>query len=331
MFKQILVPLDGSARAEQALPVASQIAHFSGGTVVLLSVESLPSELEAYPSADPGAIQSIIDSNLEEARNYLQSKASSSNLADVHTQTEAIVGQVATAILSAVDTYHIDLIVMCSHGYTGIQRWAMGSVAEKVAHRSPVPVLMLRDGGPMLVGQHMHAANPLRALVPLDSSTHAVAAITPAAWLVAALSTPAQGMLHLLQVVVLPGTAQISHNEREAILQEAKQYLVSTVENIREGSVASSVADLKLPLTWSVTIDDDIASGIIRMAENGENVEGAGKIDRCDLIAMTTHGYGGLQQWSMGSVTERILQITRLPILIVPMSQLDLMKEVYHV
>lgn len=135
--------------------------------------------------------------------------------------------------------------------------------------------------------------------------------------LIAALSAPGPGALHLMRVVVLPGAAKISPSEREAIMHKAKQYLRATVEHIRQGLVASPVADLKLAITWSVTIDDDIASGIIRVAEDGEDAEWAGAQDGSDVIAMATHGYSGLQRWAMGSVTERVLHATRLPLLIV--------------
>jgi nucleotide-binding universal stress UspA family protein len=317
MFQRVLVPLDGSSRAEQALPVAVRIARASGGAVVLLRVVNLSTEFEAYSSAGPGAIQATADAIIEEARDYLQGKAGSSNLAGVQTETEAISGQAAAAILSAVDTHHIDLIVMCSHGYTGMIRWTVGSVAEKVAHRSPVPVLMLREGGPTLANQHPPGRRSLRALVPLDGSAQAITAIVPAAQLIAALSAPEQGILHLTQVVILPVAEHISYSEREAILQGTREYLSSTVEAIRGGSIAGSVADLKLSLTWSVTIDDDIAAGIIRVAESGGDAEGTEKFGPCDVIAMATHGYSDSQQWVMGSITDRVLQATRLPLLIV--------------
>jgi len=77
------------------------------------------------------------------------------------------------------------------------------------------------------------------------------------------------------------------------------------------------VADLKLPITWSVTIDDDIAAGIIRVAEDGEGAEGVEVCDGSDVIVMATHGYSGLQRWAMGSITERVLHASRLPLLIV--------------
>jgi nucleotide-binding universal stress UspA family protein len=77
-----------------------------------------------------------------------------------------------------------------------------------------------------------------------------------------------------------------------------------------------SLADLNLEFTSSVVVDDDIVRGIIRVAENGANSEGAEVFGGCDAIAMTTHGEGGLQHW-VGSVTERVLHTSRLPLLVV--------------
>ena len=323
MFRHILVPLDVSSRAERALPVAARLARFSDGKVVLLRVVSPSVEFVPYPTADSKMIRRLIGTGLEEARNYLDNITSVSSLISIPTETTVIVGQPAATILSVVDTHHIDLIVLCSHGYTGMKRWVLGSVAEKVAHHAPVPVLLLREGGPALVGTPPHAEGPMRALIPLDGSARAKVAIVPAAQLVAALSAPGPGALHLTRVV-LPEVAKISPREREAIMHKAKQYLSATVEHIREGLVASPVADLKLAITWSVTIDDDIAAGIIRMAEDGEDTEDVGVSGSPDMIAMTTHGYSGLQRWVMGSVTERVLHATRLPLLIVrPQDMVD--------
>jgi len=151
MLERVLVPLDGSARAEQALPVAARLAQTVGGTVVLLRVVSIPNEFVAYVTLEPIATQAVIDATLEEARTYLKSMASSHSLYSVHSETEVLLGQVGATILSVVDSQHIDLIVLCSHGYTGMTRWALGSVAEKVSQLAPVPVLVLREYGPMPV------------------------------------------------------------------------------------------------------------------------------------------------------------------------------------
>jgi nucleotide-binding universal stress UspA family protein len=317
MFHHILVPLDGSERAEWALPVAARLAQASSGTVVLLRVVSPVTDFLWYPPIDPEVLQRIIDAELEEARTYLESQTHIGSLQDVHTEAVVIVGQPAAVILSVVEKQHCDLIVLCSHGYTGMKRWVLGSVAEKVSHHAPVPVLLLREGGPALVGTPSHAEGPLRALVPLDGSPRANAALVPAAHLIAALAAPGPGALHLTHVVRLSEVEKLSPSQREAVLHKAKEYLSTTAQHIREGLVASPLAELKLAITWSVTIADDIAEGILRVAQGGEDTQGAGVFGGANLIAMATHGYSGFQRWALGSITEQVLHATKLPLLIV--------------
>lgn len=317
MLKRVLVPLDGSARAEQALPVAAHLVQEVGGTVVLLRVVSIPNEFVAYFTLEPIATQSVINATLEEARTYLKNLTSLGSLQSVQTETEVLLGDAAATILSVADSHHIDLIVLCSHGYTGMMRWTMGSVAEKVSQLAPVPVLVLREDGPVPVPPLSQEGSPLRVLIPLDGSVRAQAAIIPAAQFIAALAAPAQGALHLTRVVVLPDETHLGQRERETIMQQTKQYLNALAEQLREGLLDSPIADLKLSITWSVTVDTDIAAGIIRVAEQGEDTEGAGASGSSQVIAMATHGYSGLQRWLMGSITFRVLHATRLPLLIV--------------
>jgi nucleotide-binding universal stress UspA family protein len=102
-------------------------------------------------------------------------------------------------------------------------------------------------------------------------------------------------------------------------LHETKIYLDSIACHLREGPLA----DLHLSITWSVVLDDDSADTIIRVAENGEDAEGAGVFGRCELIAMATHGRSGWQHWVLGSMTERVLGATKLPLLIVRSEETD--------
>jgi len=97
----------------------------------------------------------------------------------------------------------------------------------------------------------------------------------------------------------------------------ARGFLEATINYLRDGSSDSAIANLNLVFTSSVTVDDDFAQGIIRVAENGGDGEGAEVFGGCDCIAMTTHGYSGMQRW-VGNVTERVLDTSRLPLLIVP-------------
>jgi len=321
MFQRILVPLDGSSRAERAIPVAARIARASRGSVILVRVVSTAIEFWPYMAPQPTFTQMANTTALTGAEQYL-SVVSKTIQDDIPTETVALFGPPAPTILAAAHSHQADLIVLCSHGYTGMTRWMLGSVAEKVARHAAVPVLVLREGGAVPAGPHPDATRPLRALVPLDGSVHAKTALEPAAFLIAALAAPVAGALHLVRVIKpLPTAYEAKHfKERldsEPVLHKAKSYLSTTVEHLHERLIAPAVADLNLTITWSVAVDTDVAEALIRLAENGEDAEGAGVFGGCDVIAMTTHGYSGVQRWAMGGITERVLGATKLPLLIV--------------
>ncbi|HZR40574.1 MAG TPA: universal stress protein [Ktedonobacteraceae bacterium] len=316
MFKRILVPLDGSARAERALAVAARLAQASSGSIILLRVVSNTNELwiGELPPRTQG--DSPFAPELTQAERYLAHVTVSPDLKAIPTETVTLVGSPAHVILSVASSYQADLILLCSHGYAGMTRWIMGSVAEKVARHALLPVLVLREGGPVPAGPHPDASRPLRVLVPLDGSAYAKAALLPAATLIAALAGPGQGAMHLLRVVPPPHEGK-QDNRYAAALQKARGYLQLTVEHLREGWVASPVHRLNLTITWSVAVETDVAEALVRVAENGEDAEGAGVFGGCDVIALASHGRSGLQRWAMGNVAERVLAATKLPLLIV--------------
>jgi nucleotide-binding universal stress UspA family protein len=319
MFAHILVPLDGSPRAERALIVAARLARANSSAITLVRVVQEPISYAASMDPAATAIQSEIDTGLTQASQYLNQVAHSAVLEGIPVEQQTLVGSVANTILSVAESAGSDLIIICSHGYTGITRWALGSIAEKIARHAPMPVLILREGGPIPANSHLDATQPFCALVPLDGSSMAKAALEPAAELIAALAAPTQARLHLMRVVASPATStkDLEREERWQQLQRAKTYLDATLQHIREGFVAPAVKRLGLTLSWSVAIDTDVAGAILQTAENGEEITGAGIFGPCDLIAIATHGRSGLQRWVLGSVTERILHASRRPVLIV--------------
>src|SRR5205085_2917156 len=125
-----------------------------------------------------------------------------------------------------------DIIVMSSHGDTGFKRWVLGSVAQKVSRHSPVPVLVLHEDGSTPESIFPDPLRPLRsimALVALDGSTFAEAAIEPAANLVAALAAPAEGILLFTSIVSLPAAEQ-APDANEKTLDDTKAYLDEVVQ-----------------------------------------------------------------------------------------------------
>jgi len=318
MFKRILVPLDGSPRAERAIPVAARLARASGGSITFLRVVTTAINAAWWAMQSPHLMQEAFEVDRGRATDYLTAIAQSQDLIRVDLNLEVLAGGPAQAILSAADANKVDLIVICSHGNTGLKRWVLGSVAQKVARYSPVPVLVLREGGSLLADSYKRDVHPLQVLVPLDGSSLAEMALTPAGQLSAALSAPAHGALHLVRVLHLPSMYEYGQDDSlaEAKKQgklQAHAYLGAVEQQLREGSLAG----LKLHVTSSVVVDTDVAGALIGVAEVSEDMEDIEGFKACDAIVMATHGRSGPKRWMMGSVTERVLGATKLPLLIV--------------
>jgi nucleotide-binding universal stress UspA family protein len=319
MFQHILVPLDRSPRAERALPVAARIARASGGSILLLQVVSPPTDFIGGLAVGALVTGDIIESGLAEANRYLKTVAMSEVMAGITTTTEVLYGSPAQDILAYAEAQEVDLIVLCSHGRTGFKQWVLGSVAHRLVHQSAVPVLVLNEREPTDLLARSGAKLPFRALVPLDGSPLAERAIMPAAHLAVALAAPTHGAVHLAQVVRLyPSTTAGSFidefNERS--LEGARAYLTKVVDQLQ-----STMKDLKLSISWSIACengDSDVATTLLDMAEHGERGKEAAGVGDGDVIAIATHGRDAVERWVIGSVTERILNHTKLPMLIVP-------------
>lgn len=314
MFERILVPLDGSPLAERALPVAALIARSTGATVVLLHAASIELEYGPYFAQATAFVETALETEIDSANAYLELIASSETLAGIKTEKAVVPGMAAQTILTYAQYQHVDLIVMCSQGYTGVKRWMLGSVAVKVARHAPVPVLVLQDHEPIPAHPHPGAISALRAIVALDGSALSEATLEPVSHLVAALSAPAKGSIHLLRVVQVPVASSMQKKQvyGEEIpaqaLYDAQAYLASLIERLQKGIAA----DLNLKFTSSVITNMDVAQAII---QEGERAEKTGEDEQ--LIAMCTHGRSGLQLWATGSVTENVLHGTHLPLFIV--------------
>lgn len=150
MFERILVPLDGSLRAERALPVAACLARASLGTILLLRVVRPPINATALLSPMTSWSDRMND-DVSRAAHYLDQVARFPILNGLSVQKQALVGSVAETILSMAQTASSDLIILCRHGERSTTGRIPGSIAEKLAHSATVPVLILHEGGPIPV------------------------------------------------------------------------------------------------------------------------------------------------------------------------------------
>ncbi|HEU5198298.1 MAG TPA: universal stress protein [Ktedonobacterales bacterium] len=314
MFHRILVPLDGSARAERALPVAARLARAMNGTLVLVRVAQPPLQPPSFLAPPLEVEANMLSKELEQAATYLAQVMKQVEIVGVGFETVSLVGYPAEMILEAAQTHRADSIILTSHGRTGLLRWVLGSVAQRVIYQATVPVLVLHQQGPLPLPE---SGGALRALVPLDGSGLAEAMIGPAATLVSALASQGKGIIHLARVTpASPREAEASTptprevGTREAALREAEAYLSRAAENLREGPLAH------LHVTWSALANKDVAGALVDLAQQGITAQGSEHMGRFDLMAMSTHGRGGLRRLVMGSVTERVLSGSKLPLLV---------------
>jgi nucleotide-binding universal stress UspA family protein len=141
MYKRILLPLDGSTMAEKALPHAIAQAKQFGAMLILLRV------LEPFPHArgmstvDIGSIKRQAN---EWAQEYLDRLVADTQEQGVSVQSAIVEGQPNVTIMQFAEKNQVDLIVVCSRGRSGVSRWLMGSVADRVVRGATVPVLLVR-------------------------------------------------------------------------------------------------------------------------------------------------------------------------------------------
>lgn len=293
MFTKILLPLDGSALAERALLPALTVARHNNAEVMLVRV---PEAAQMFIPAEGGLGMHYPDRAQEQARaaawTYLQGLQAERGVNGVPLKARLADGDVASALVDAATEERADLIVMSSHGYSGVTRWVLGSVAEKVLRDAACPVLIVRTPQPIQ-----------RVLIPLDGSPLAGHVLAPALDVAEAFGAQVT-LLRVLADVVPEDLADLDELERglrDRMLDEVHQNAQSYLEGI-----AAAFARPGLEIKTLVSAGP-VAQAILKQAELGG----------IDLIAMATHGRTGLRRWIYGSVTEKVLHSAATSMLVV--------------
>lgn len=148
MYKNILVPLDGSELAECVLPHVESIARGCGvESVIFIRVLDTYVLSATYAYLNESLKKEMEGSNKEAAEKYLDEVVSRVNLGKVEVQKRLIVGRIAESITDYATKNDIELITIATHGRSGISRWAWGSVADRILRSTCVPILMVRAPG----------------------------------------------------------------------------------------------------------------------------------------------------------------------------------------
>lgn len=300
VFKRILVPLDGSALAEQALAPAIKIAQHVKGELIVMRVpvymDTRVQTAVAYDMAPIAAMwpQESITSVYEEAEEYLAHVVERRKPADLPMRALVVDGDRAGAIVDTAVSEQVDLIVMSTHGRTGLSRWVFGSVTERVLRGADCAALIVRSPQPL---RHI--------LVTLDGSRLSEQALAPALTLARAFESKVTLLRVSEPMEINPETIeQIGQAEWGLGEQLSSEPLRNEENYLQNLAAAQQRSGLEVQ---TAVVSGPVAAAILDFSE----------AQHADLIAMSTHGRSGLRRWVYGSITEKVLRGARCAMLVI--------------
>lgn len=295
MFKHILVPLDGSSLAECVLPHVIAIAQAFNSQVTLLRVLERPRSSSISQAIDPLEWQLV----KTEAEAYLNEATAHLRGFGIKVQRTLKEGDAAEHIIEFAQRNEMDMIIISSHGQSGLSGWNISSVVQKIILRAYTSTLLVRayQSPP----KDLASLGYKQLLVPLDGSQRAENALSPA--LILARFYDSQLLLaHLVCKPEMLSRTPLSPAETELVnqlttrnLQEATRYL----EQIRSRSTAGVILRLH------------ISEG------NNAELHNLVELEEVDLVVLSAHGHSGQTKWPYGSVALNFIVYGTIPLLIV--------------
>lgn len=283
VYKHILVPLDGSELAEHVVPAALYLAEAMAGSVTFLTVVAKKSV------ADADLMAKAIQTGTYEADLYLRSVKKRYLPSLVPIETAVITGKPDKDIIEYAKAHHTDLIIMSTHGRSGITRWSFGRTADKVLRRSPCPTVILRSEHDIKPEQFK------RILLPLDGSLLAERVLEPVLEMVKAVTVE----LFLIQVVEKSSFYGFGHDEAHLNedIDAAQSYL-------------AELQDRAIPKGLVVNTHVGVGSAADVIVDYAEE-------QKIDLILISSRGDSGFDSWMFGSVAEKVMKGAPCAILVI--------------
>jgi len=339
MFKRILVPLDGSALAEQAIYHAEQFARIFGSKIILLQVLDPASLHESSTSVDPLNWQI----RKKKAEIYLNEVAKRMNadlieepMASVNfenRETESLKprveytileGKTAENIVNFAHQENIDLLIISTHGAGGLSRWNISSITQKVIELIYLPFLLIRSYfQPKLVVNRVHYR---RILLPVDSSRRAECSLsvglalargeTPEGFaselnsqnpIQPAKTIPSLPTQLVLIAVIKPPEIPVPEPYPPEIEQLTKKLMIVSRRVVND-YLEETKARLQVDCETYVLENSSVSSAILNFAKQEENI---------DLVVLCAHGYTGQNEWPYGSISRNYIEYGTKPVLII--------------
>jgi nucleotide-binding universal stress UspA family protein len=346
MFNRILVPLDGSALAERALPHAEQFARIFGSNIVLLQVLDPVSFHENSNPVDPlnwqirkaeadmymtGIATRLREALGESAPNAKGTQSNGGDEKKSRVEYSIREGKTAENIINFAYTESIDLLIISTHGSGGLSRWNISSVTQKVINLIYLPVLIVRAYNSLETEDAK--VHYRRILLPIDSSRRAECSLPAAIALArgetpkgsaseannlpAHPTTPADSALQanlMLAAVIKPPEIPIPEPYPVEIKQLSEQLM-----QVSRQAVGNYLNEMKERLSvvceTCVVENNSVSAAIHELANKEEGI---------DLVVLCAHGYTGESTWPYGSVARNYMEHGTKPVLViqdVPRSQ----------
>ena len=286
MFNKVLVPLDGSTLSERVLPIAECLAEYFDSHIELIYV--VPTVHETIP-------EGVKTEAREDAEAYLKGVSDTLSAKKKVGKVAATVqnGHPASAIIEQAESQDDTLILMSTHGYSGVQRLLLGSVAGKVVQAAKTPVLLVPAGARNPKGDLVEFQ---RLIIPLDGSELAEAILPYAINLCKTLDM--ELILARSYHPNFPGSSIRMHDVSKIVHDSAENYLKAKAEELKgEGLKNVSYKVLKGLAAEQIT---DFA------VETPNSV-----------TALCTHGRHGISRWMLGSVTNAVIHCAEEPVLVI--------------
>lgn len=297
MFDRILVPLDGSPFAEQALAPAMQLARALHARVLLLrSIQPVysvvPVAAGEYEWLWPDSVR---EDHRHEVEDYLESVRRQVACPECTIHTAVHDGDPAGVIVDAVADAGVNLVVISTHGESGVRRAVFGSVTERVLHSVACPVLVTRTKQPIR-----------RILVPLDGSELSELALPPALELAAGFGA---------RLVLLRVNELLAVNPLDVAMSWEWDVVEPEQRIVGERRQAAEAYLREIVLRFGLSPAD--VQTIVLDGSPVDRIQEFARLYDVDLIAMSTHGRTGLRRWLYGSVASKVLRGTERSMLIV--------------
>jgi len=291
MFDKILVPLDGSELAEVTLWYAEGLAGRMRSAITLLLVLS-PEDLTSRYMYD-----CYLKEITKRTKANAEERSAGKKEGEIKVGYEILKGDAAEEIVDYADKARTNLIIMSTQGRSGVRRWALGNVANKVLRATGKPVLLIRAKG---AKPDVYRDRLVKVLVPVDGSKESESILRYVTYIATELD---------LEVTLFH--AWVRKSEDITFTTEGLKRL-NQARKRREGYIKRIETRLKrkgvnVNSVFKEVLTGGAAEEIIKMAEEGD----------FSMVAMSTHGRSGLGRWIFGSNAEKVLEAGSTPLLLV--------------